>query len=131
MAELADALVLGASAQKACRFKSCSRHQSLKHLDRPTVCCSLLDDLLTSMLLTFIEQHSHHTGISLTICRRDTATVAVHGHGDCRVAHQLALHQDGGTRFTRFIQPRAIAVTKRMPSDGAVETAAVQDRLFS
>ena len=26
MAELADALVLGASAQKACRFKSCSRH---------------------------------------------------------------------------------------------------------
>ena len=28
MAELADALDLGSSAQKACRFKSCSRHQS-------------------------------------------------------------------------------------------------------
>jgi hypothetical protein len=27
MAELADALDLGSSAQKACRFKSCSRHQ--------------------------------------------------------------------------------------------------------
>lgn len=29
MAELADALDLGSNAQKACRFKSCSRHQSL------------------------------------------------------------------------------------------------------
>ncbi len=28
MAELADALDLGSNAQKACRFKSCSRHQS-------------------------------------------------------------------------------------------------------
>jgi hypothetical protein len=28
MAELADALDLGSSAQKACRFKSCSRHQT-------------------------------------------------------------------------------------------------------
>ena len=27
MAELADALDLGSSALKACRFKSCSRHQ--------------------------------------------------------------------------------------------------------
>jgi hypothetical protein len=26
MAELADALDLGSNAQKACRFKSCSRH---------------------------------------------------------------------------------------------------------
>jgi hypothetical protein len=29
MAELADALDLGSNAQKACRFKSCSRHQTL------------------------------------------------------------------------------------------------------
>ncbi len=29
MAELADALDLGSSALKACRFKSCSRHQIL------------------------------------------------------------------------------------------------------
>jgi hypothetical protein len=28
MAELADALDLGSNAQKACRFKSCSRHHS-------------------------------------------------------------------------------------------------------
>ena len=68
------------------------------------------------MLLTVIEQHSHHTGVSLTIRRRDTPTMAVHSHGDCRVAHKLALHRDWSTRF---IQPRAIAVTKRMPSDGA------------
>jgi hypothetical protein len=30
MAELADALDLGSNAQKACRFKSCSRHHSPK-----------------------------------------------------------------------------------------------------
>jgi hypothetical protein len=30
MAELADALDLGSNAQKACRFKSCSRHQPFK-----------------------------------------------------------------------------------------------------
>jgi hypothetical protein len=30
MAELADALDLGSNAQKACRFKSCSRHQLTK-----------------------------------------------------------------------------------------------------
>jgi hypothetical protein len=29
MAELADALDLGSSALKACRFKSCSRHQQI------------------------------------------------------------------------------------------------------
>jgi hypothetical protein len=37
MAELADALDLGSNAQKACRFKSCSRH----HIN-PNRCCHLI-----------------------------------------------------------------------------------------
>jgi hypothetical protein len=37
MAELADALDLGSNAQKACRFKSCSRHQPPQYLQRTVI----------------------------------------------------------------------------------------------
>ncbi len=40
MAELADALDLGSSAQKACRFKSCSRHQ-VSLIPKPVVLLEL------------------------------------------------------------------------------------------
>ena len=51
MAELADALVLGASAQKACRFKSCSRHQNYS--------CFLAT--ISAVALSFTTSRSHST----------------------------------------------------------------------
>ncbi len=39
MAELADALDLGSSALKACRFKSCSRHHVSAPYSRSLINC--------------------------------------------------------------------------------------------
>ena len=82
MAELADALDLGSSAQKACRFKSCSRH----HLLIPTInsvwlsalrsaliagvprfWCSVLEVCYFDILCPLIAQLSHLAKVCIII----------------------------------------------------------------